>query len=79
MGDSAGAQLALWYVEALTKPELQAAVSELPLVEPEAIRGLLLFYGAYEIDRLRSAFGGHGYILSDAFLGREPAQFKLRN
>lgn len=79
MGDSAGAQLALWYAASFNSEELQAITLETPLVPVESIRGLLLFYGVYEIAGLRSAFGGQGGVLAEAFLGSDRAQFAARN
>ncbi len=79
MGDSAGAQLALWYATALASPELQQAAGIGKVIEPEQIRGLLLFYGVYEVSKLASAFGGQGGMLAEAFLGKDPEMFATRN
>lgn len=79
MGDSAGAQLALWYTTALARPELQQAAGITKVIKFEQIKGLLLFYGVYEVSKLATAFGGQGRILAEAFLGRDPEVFAARN
>jgi acetyl esterase/lipase len=52
-GDSAGAHLASWYATCLDNPLLrQAAAIDTPLPR-EALKGLALFYGVYDLVRAR--------------------------
>ncbi len=51
-GDSAGAQLASWYAAALRDPALPEATGLSGLIPPESLKGLLLFYGAYDMDAM---------------------------
>lgn len=49
-GDSAGAQLTSWYAAALRDPALREATGIGDIIPAESLRGLLLFYGAYDMD-----------------------------
>ena len=51
-GDSAGAQLASWFAAALRDPALPEATGISELIGPESLKGLLLFYGAYDMDAM---------------------------
>ncbi len=51
-GDSAGAQLASWYAAALKDPALREAAGIGEMVPAESLKGLLLFYGAYDMDNM---------------------------
>ena len=77
-GDSAGAHLALSYAEGLAVPELFEATGVKDAVPAEAVRGLLLFYGVYDCERLvasnrRGTAGG-----ARKLLGSDPATFSER-
>ena len=61
-GDSAGAHLALSYAAGLARPELFEATSVARPIPAEAVRGLLLFYGVYDCERLL----GSGRLVSEA-------------
>ncbi len=49
-GDSAGAHLASWYGAALNSPDLQKAAGISNMLPVEKIRGLLLFFGVYDME-----------------------------
>jgi acetyl esterase/lipase len=51
-GDSAGAQLASWYAAALRDPALREAAGLGNMIPAESLKGLLLFYGAYDMDNM---------------------------
>lgn len=56
-GDSAGAHLACWYAVALGDPQLLDDTGIRDVVPREAIRGLALFYGVYDVeDAARARF-----------------------
>ena len=48
-GESAGAHLTTWYNTAVNQPELFAAIGVRGFVPNEPIRGLVLFYGIYDL------------------------------
>ncbi|MTI66555.1 MAG: alpha/beta hydrolase [Firmicutes bacterium] len=49
-GDSAGAHLSSWYAAALNKKILFKAIDIKNIIPKDALRGLLLFYGAYNVN-----------------------------
>lgn len=49
-GDSAGAHLASWYGAALNNPGLQKAAGINNIIPSEKLRGLLLFFGVYDLE-----------------------------
>lgn len=51
-GDSAGAQLSSWYAAALRDPALPEATGIGDMVPAESLKGLLLFYGAYDMETM---------------------------
>jgi acetyl esterase/lipase len=51
-GDSAGAHLASWYAAALRDPELPEAAGLGELIPPDSLKGVLLFYGAYDMEAM---------------------------
>jgi acetyl esterase/lipase len=51
-GDSAGSQLTSWYAAALRDPALPEATGIGEMIPAESLKGLLLFYGAYDMDTM---------------------------
>jgi acetyl esterase/lipase len=77
-GDSAGAHLASWYAAALQKQELFKKADVEEVIPKDYIRGLLLFYGAYDLETaLETDFPG-AQILGDSFLGKDKEIYKQR-
>ncbi|MGO3885087.1 MAG: alpha/beta hydrolase [Mycetocola sp.] len=60
-GDSAGAQITAQLGGVLTSPEQAAAIGVTPAVPAEAIRGLILHCGVYDLDALASLSGILGW------------------
>jgi acetyl esterase/lipase len=52
-GDSAGAHLASWYATCLVNPVLRQAAAIDTALPREALKGLALFYGVYDLARAR--------------------------
>lgn len=71
-GDSAGAHLACWYALALGKPQLAAEAAIGRTIPRESLRGLLLFYGVYDVGQVIEA--GFPFVSSLAWclLGDDP-------
>ncbi len=61
-GDSAGAQIAAQVANLLTAPDYAAAMGVTPTVDPEAIRGVILFCGPYDIGMVDTD-GPFGFFL----------------
>lgn len=51
-GDSAGSQLTAWYAAALRDPALPEATGIGDMIPAESLKGLLLFYGVYDMDTM---------------------------
>jgi acetyl esterase len=51
-GDSAGSQLSSWYAAALRDPALPKATGISDMIPAESLKGLLLFYGIYDMDTM---------------------------
>ncbi len=51
-GDSAGANLSSWYAAALGDPALPEATGIGETIPADSLRGLLLFYGAFDMDAM---------------------------
>lgn len=71
-GDSAGAHLACWYAVALGKPELLKEIGVRNTVPRESIRGLVLFYGVYDVERAATAQFPLVRSLARCLLGDDP-------
>jgi acetyl esterase/lipase len=72
MGDSAGAHLASWYAAAVNKPELFEVTGIAEWVPAETIKGLLLFYGSYDIETAMQRNFPMVKTLMSAFMGKVP-------
>jgi len=77
-GDSAGATLSSMYTSALRSPELLEPFSIEGAVPPETIKGLLLFYGGYDMETICDT--GFPFIkwLCEGFYGQEPQAYLAR-
>lgn len=79
-GESAGAYFAAMYAAAAGNEELAAALSISNTIPLRVIKGLLLFYGAYDMDTVlhtgftRIEFMARGFLGEDADLYRERAR-----
>ena len=71
-GDSAGAHLACWYATALAKPELLAEAAIDRAIPRQSIRGLLLFYGVYDVRQAADARFPFVRSLARCLLGDDP-------
>ena len=77
-GDSAGAYFAAMYAAAAGKEELARALSIRETIPPESLRGLILFYGAYDMDTvLHTGFKGIKFM-AEGFLGKDPLLYRER-
>jgi len=71
-GDSAGAHLASLYASALVDKELPGLIGLGELIPLHCIKGLILFYGAFDFDTLVRTDANHIDVFVDSFLGSEP-------
>jgi acetyl esterase/lipase len=77
-GDSAGAYFSSMYAEAVQSPRLMAALSMEEAIPPEHLKGLLLFYGAYDMETvLETGFPMIG-LMSRGFFGYDPQVYAAR-
>jgi acetyl esterase/lipase len=79
-GDSGGAHMASWYTAALNKKELLQATKISNVIPRESLKGLLLFYGVYDLRREqvdKLAFPDLP-LLVESFLGADPEEYKKR-
>jgi acetyl esterase/lipase len=77
-GDSAGAQFSAIYACAVNKPGL---LDELAIERPipsSSLRGLLLFYGAFDFDTVVTTGFPFGPLLVRGFLGEEGEEYRRR-
>jgi acetyl esterase/lipase len=72
-GDSAGANLAAWYALMLGRPDLLAELEIERAVPRECLRGLLLFYGVYDVGRAARSRFPFARTLTRCLLGNDPA------
>jgi len=70
-GDSAGAQIAAWYAEAMHDGSLRSAAAITDCLPSDHLRGLLLFYGVYDFDTVRQASFPFIGIYTRSFLGTD--------
>src|SRR5690554_1227900 len=77
-GDSAGAHLSSWYAAALKKQELFKAVNIEEIIPEKHIRGLLLFYGAYDFENAQETGFFAARTLVRGFLGKDEKLFQKR-
>lgn len=77
-GDSAGAYFSSMYAAAVKKPELLGELSIREGVPAECVKGLLLFYGAYDMEDVLAT--GFPLIkrLSEGFFGEDPELYRQR-
>ncbi|MFP4497602.1 MAG: alpha/beta hydrolase [Vulcanimicrobiota bacterium] len=52
-GESTGANLVAWYAAALHKPDLANFARLKDMIKPEILKGLLCFYGVYDLDTMK--------------------------
>ena len=69
-GDSAGAYLASWYAAALKKQKLFQKTNIKNSIPVDFIRGLLLFYGLYDLDKSRDTNFFKLETMLKSFLGK---------
>jgi len=77
-GDSTGAYLASMYAEAIQSRELMSSLSMEEGIPSEHLKGLLLFYGTYDLDTVLET--GYPMIekLCHGFFGSDPQVYKAR-
>ncbi|MFZ5354164.1 MAG: alpha/beta hydrolase [Bacillota bacterium] len=63
-GDSAGAHLSSWYAAALNSSSMFESAGISGVIPRESLKGLLLFYGAYDLEK--AVKSGFGYGIFDA-------------
>ncbi|MBI4558023.1 MAG: alpha/beta hydrolase [Candidatus Hydrogenedentes bacterium] len=74
-GDSAGAHLACWYVAALFNHDLLKATEVKDTIPHDFLKGILLFYGIYDMETcLRCGYPGMR-TTAEVFLGKDPARY----
>jgi acetyl esterase/lipase len=76
-GDSAGAQLSSWYAAAARDAALPEATGISDMIPAESLRGLLLFYGAYDMDAMVGTGFPFTKILYRACFGKDAETCKL--
>ncbi len=77
-GDSAGAYFAAEYAALMLDEGLARRVPVGGCVPPERLRGLLLFYGAFDFERVQRTSFPFVREMATGFLGRDPAVFAER-
>lgn len=75
-GDSAGAYHAATYAAQVIHPGLAKALGTSPSVPLEDIRGLLLFYGVYNLVTVGDSRFPFARLFITGFLGRDPEEFR---
>ncbi len=75
-GDSAGAYHAATYAAQVIHPGLSEALGTSPAVPLESIRGLLLFYGVYNLVTVGDSRFPFARLFVTGFLGRDPEEFR---
>lgn len=75
-GDSAGAQLASWYAAALCNPALRRAVGVESVVPARSLKGLILFYGVFDMEGMFQTPWKGVTAMMRSLLGADPDQFK---
>ncbi|MBC7246415.1 MAG: alpha/beta hydrolase fold domain-containing protein [Actinobacteria bacterium] len=75
-GDSAGAYHAAMYAAEALHPDLRRALSIPTCIPASCIRGLLLFYGVYDLVTVGDTGFPFGRMLITGFLGRDPGLFR---
>jgi len=75
-GDSAGAYHAAMYAAEALHPEVGQALGVPSCIPPACIRGLLLFYGVYDLVTVGDCGFPFGRMLITGFLGRDPELFR---
>lgn len=75
-GDSAGAYHAAMYAAETLNPELSRALGIETLMPLESLKGLLLFYGVYDLVTVKDCGFPFSRMLITGFLGRDPKLFK---
>lgn len=75
-GDSAGAYHAAMYAAEAIHPRLREDLGIPSCMPPEHIRGLLLFYGVYDLVTVGDSGFPFGRMFITGFLGRDPEDFR---
>ncbi|WP_287154001.1 alpha/beta hydrolase [Candidatus Solincola tengchongensis] len=75
-GDSAGAYHAAMYAAEVIHPELARALGTAPAVPLQNIKGLLLFYGVYDLVTVGDSKFPFSKLFITGFLGRDPEGFR---
>jgi acetyl esterase len=74
-GDSAGAQIASWYASALHNERLFSQIGVRSHVSKRSIKGLLLFYGIYDFDRVLDTGFPFIEVYTRSFLGADSESY----
>ena len=77
-GDSTGAHLASMYAAAIQSRELMSSLSMEEGIPPEHLKGLLLFYGVYDLDTVLETGFPTIDMLCHGFFGSDPQVYKAR-
>ena len=77
-GDSTGASLAGMYAEAIQSPELMSALSIEDGIPPEHLKGLLLYYGTYDIETVMDTSFPMIEEVCRSYFGGDPEVYKER-
>ncbi len=72
LGDSAGAHLASWYAAALDKPELFERTGVRATMPKSSIRGLVHYYGVYNLVRYLRATRPFHLVMPESLLSPNP-------
>jgi acetyl esterase len=77
-GDSAGAHLVSTYATALFDQTLARAFKIEDMARPEKVAGLILFYGAFDCDKILETRFPFVRLMMESLLSRDPVVFKER-
>jgi len=77
-GDSTGAALTSMYAEAIQSRELMTSLSIEEGIPPEHLRGLLLFYGSYDIETVLETDFPMIEEVCHSYFGSDPQVYKAR-
>jgi acetyl esterase/lipase len=75
-GDSAGAQLVSWYAAALRNAALRRNVGVTGVVPPRSLKGLVLFYGVFDMEAMFETPWKGITAMMRSLLGSDPDQFR---
>ena len=77
-GDSAGAYFSSMYAEAIQSPRLMSALSMEGAIPPEHLKGLLLFYGVYDMETVLETGFPMINLMCRGFFGYDPQVYSAR-